>query len=176
MDEPLSNLDAKLACRCAPRSPRLQRDLAVTTIYVTHDQVEAMTMGHRGGAARTASSSRSTPRRTCTTHRSTCSSAAFIGSPSMNLYETVLTAGWRALRSTFGDHRLALPADIVAKRPALRLVRRPADRGRHPPRGLRGRAIASDVHPADRRLRATVRLVEALGSELMVHFSIDATE
>ena len=73
MDEPLSNLDAKLRVQMRAEIARLQRDLGVTTVYVTHDQVEAMTMGDRVACSRTATCSRSTPRRTSMTTRSTCS-------------------------------------------------------------------------------------------------------
>ena len=73
MDEPLSNLDAKLRVQMRAEIARLQRDLGVTTVYVTHDQVEAMTMGDRVACSRTATCSRSTRRRTSTTSRSTCS-------------------------------------------------------------------------------------------------------
>ena len=74
MDEPLSNLDAKLRVSTRSQIAQLQRRLGVTTVYVTHDQVEAMTMGHRVAVLATASSSRATPRPSSMTSRSTPSS------------------------------------------------------------------------------------------------------
>ena len=76
MDEPLSNLDAKLRVQMRAEIARIQQTLGVTTLYVTHDQVEAMTMGHRVAVMRAASSSRSTRRSGSTTRRGTCSSRA----------------------------------------------------------------------------------------------------
>jgi multiple sugar transport system ATP-binding protein len=172
MDEPLSNLDAKLRVQMRAEIARLQRDLSVTTIYVTHDQVEAMTMGHRVAVLKDGFLQQVDTPQNLYDFPTNVFVAAFIGSPSMNLYETVLTLDG-APQMQFGDQRLALPADLVAKRPALRQYD-----GRRVVVGIRPEdfedaALTSDA-PADRRLRANVRLVEALGSELMVHFSIDA--
>jgi multiple sugar transport system ATP-binding protein len=173
MDEPLSNLDAKLRVQMRAEIARLQRDLGVTTIYVTHDQVEAMTMGDRVAVLKDGYLQQvDTPQNLYDSPRNVFV-AAFIGSPSMNLYEgEVAMNGESSVQ--IGSQRLALPADVNERVPALKdydgkrvvVGIRPED--------FEDASIATDT-PPDRRLKATARLVEALGSELMVHFSIDAT-
>ena len=86
MDEPLSNLDAKLRVQTRAQIAELQRRLGITTVYVTHDQVEAMTMGDRVAVLSDGGSSRSTPRRDSTTSPVNPFVAGFIGSPAMNLH------------------------------------------------------------------------------------------
>src|SRR4029079_14209482 len=93
MDEPLSNLDAKLRVQMRAEIARLQRDLGVTTIYVTHDQVEAMTMGDRVAWPKDASLQQVDTPQNLYDLPTNVFVAAFIGSPSMNLYEGVLTLG-----------------------------------------------------------------------------------
>jgi multiple sugar transport system ATP-binding protein len=171
MDEPLSNLDAKLRVQMRAEIARLQRDLGVTTIYVTHDQVEAMTMGDRVAVLKDGYLQQVDTPQNLYDSPTNVFVAAFIGSPSMNLYEGMLTLGDEA-SVQIGDQRLALAPDQISKRPALRdydgkrvvVGIRPED--------FEDAAIATGA-PADRRLNATVRLVEALGSEIMVHLSID---
>ena len=138
MDEPLSNLDAKLRVQMRAEIARLQRDLAVTTIYVTHDQVEAMTMGDRVAVLKDGYLQQVDTPQHLYDEPTNVFVAAFIGSPSMNLYEGVLTLD--------GDEQRAdrLPAGRARPRgageaPGPAELRRPARRGRHPPRGLRGR-------------------------------------
>lgn len=172
MDEPLSNLDAKLRVQMRAEIARLQRDLSVTTIYVTHDQVEAMTMGHRVAVLKDGYLQQVDTPQNLYDSPTNVFVAAFIGSPSMNLYETTLTLG-ATPQIAFGDQRVDLPADLLSRRPALE-----AYDGRRLVVGIRPEdfedaAITDDVAPG-RRIRARVRLVEALGSELMVHFSVDA--
>lgn len=172
MDEPLSNLDAKLRVQMRAEIARLQRDLAVTTIYVTHDQVEAMTMGHRVAVLKDGYLQQVDTPQNLYDSPTNVFVAAFIGSPSMNLYETTLTLGTTP-QIAFGDQRVDLPADLLSRRPALE-----AYDGRRLVVGIRPEdfedaAITDGVAPG-RRIRARVRLVEALGSELMVHFSVDA--
>ena len=124
MDEPLSNLDAKLRVQMRADIAGIQRELGVTTFYVTHDQVEAMTMGDRGGRHQ----GRGSAKKQVATPESIYGRpdnvfvAAFIGSPSMNLYEASLTGsdgpdGGYSLM--LGDQRLAVPAEVVAALPAL---------------------------------------------------------
>jgi len=172
MDEPLSNLDAKLRVQMRAEIARLQRDLGVTTIYVTHDQVEAMTMGHRVAVLKDGFLQQVDTPQNLYDFPTNVFVAAFIGSPSMNLFETVLTLGDDP-HIDFGQQRLDLSREVLASRPALRQY----DGGRIivgvRPEDFEDAAIDTEA-PAGRRLRATVRLVEALGSELMVHLSIDA--
>ena len=113
MDEPLSNLDAKLRVQMRAELSRLHERLGTTTVYVTHDQVEAMTLGPpRRRAARTASCSRWTPRRTSTSIPPTCSWPAFIGSPPMNLVEATVARRPRVVRRV--RHRPIQPAALAA--------------------------------------------------------------
>ncbi|RMH75841.1 MAG: sn-glycerol-3-phosphate ABC transporter ATP-binding protein UgpC [Actinomyces sp.] len=174
MDEPLSNLDAKLRVQMRAEIARIQRDLGVTTFYVTHDQVEAMTMGDRVAVIKDGHLQQvDTPQRLYD-HPENLFVAAFIGSPSMNLYEGALhidEAGTSTV--TLGSQTLALDPALLAARPALR-----AYDGRKVVVGIRPEdtedaRLVPDA-PADRRLRSTVELVEALGAEILVHFSLDA--
>jgi multiple sugar transport system ATP-binding protein len=174
MDEPLSNLDAKLRVQMRAEIASLQRELAVTTVYVTHDQVEAMTMGDRVCVLKDGYLQQVDTPQNLYDHPVNVFVAAFIGSPSMNLYDVVMTLdGGDNAAVQLGDQRLAVAPEVLAKRPALRgydgkrivLGVRPED--------FEDAAFAPDI-PAERRLRAPVNLIEALGSEIMVHFSLGA--
>ena len=172
MDEPLSNLDAKLRVQMRAEIARLQRELAVTTVYVTHDQVEAMTMGDRVAVLKDGYLQQVDTPQNLYDHPNNVFVAAFIGSPSMNLYEARLTADGEAAVE-IGSQRISLPPEVLERRPALR-----GYDGRDVVVGIRPEdfedaSIASGA-PADRHITATVQLVEALGSELMVHIATDA--
>jgi multiple sugar transport system ATP-binding protein len=172
MDEPLSNLDAKLRVQMRAEIARLQRDLGVTTIYVTHDQVEAMTMGDRVAVLKDGYLQQlDTPQNLYESPRNVFV-AAFIGSPSMNLYEAQLELTPQPSLQ-LGSQRLAMAPATLEQRPALR-----AYDGRRVVIGIRPEdfedALVVADGPVDRRIKATVRLVEALGSELMVHVATDA--
>jgi multiple sugar transport system ATP-binding protein len=172
MDEPLSNLDAKLRVQMRAEIARLQRDLKVTTIYVTHDQVEAMTMGDRVAVLKDGYLQQVDTPQFLYDNPINVFVAAFIGSPSMNLYEADLHADGEAYVQ-IGSQRVALAPETLDQRPALRSYdgRRIVVGIR--PEDLEDATVAKDA-PADRRIKATVRLVEALGSELMVHIETDA--
>src|SRR5215217_1148378 len=174
MDEPLSNLDAKLRVQMRAEIARLQRDLGVTTIYVTHDQVEAMTMGDRVAVLKDGYLQQLDTPQNLYEQPDNVFVAAFIGSPSMNLYDGVLEIAGETPTLELGSQRLALPAESLDKRPGLRRYD-----GRHVVVGIRPEdfedaAVVRDAAP-DRLIKAEVRLVEALGSELMVHLAVDAT-
>jgi len=175
MDEPLSNLDAKLRVQMRAEIARLQRDLGVTTFYVTHDQVEAMTMGDRVAVIKDGYLQQVDTPQNLYDHPTNVFVAAFIGSPSMNLYDGELTFGDGDAGSVkIGSQHLAVAPEALAKRPGLR-----GFDGKHVVVGIRPEDFedaAVESGPEDRRLKAQVRLVEALGSELMVHFTIDATK
>jgi multiple sugar transport system ATP-binding protein len=167
MDEPLSNLDAKLRVQMRAEIARIQQALKVTTLYVTHDQVEAMTMGHRVAVMRDGVLQQvDTPTHLYDTPANLFV-ASFVGSPPMNLMEATVDHEGRTLR--LGEAELELPADVTAERPALA--------------GYAGRRIAVGIRPEDvreasgwdgARLRGSILLVEALGSEQLVHIEITA--
>jgi multiple sugar transport system ATP-binding protein len=171
MDEPLSNLDAKLRVQMRAEIARLQRDLAVTTIYVTHDQVEAMTMGDRVAVLKDGYLQQVDTPQSLYDEPTNVFVAAFIGSPSMNLYEGELTHnGENSVQ--IGSQRVALAPELLSKRPALQQYGGQRVVVGIRPEDFEDAAIATEA-AADRRLKAKVRLVEALGSELVVHFELD---
>ena len=176
MDEPLSNLDAKLRVQMRADIAGIQRELGVTTFYVTHDQVEAMTMGDRVAVIKDGVLQQVATPESIYGRPDNVFVAAFIGSPSMNLYEASLTGsdgpdGGYSLM--LGDQRLAVPAEVVAAWPALASYQdRPVVVGIRPEH-LEDAAVAGD-HPDDQRLDATVDVREALGAETLVHFSLNA--
>ena len=171
MDEPLSNLDAKLRVQTRAEIAKLQHDLGVTTIYVTHDQVEAMTMGHRVAVMRKGELQQVDEPQTLYDRPVNIFVGGFIGSPAMNMLESEVVRSNGGLAVVAGDQRLALGDEALAARPALRRYE-----GRRVvlgirPEDLEAADLASDV-PADRRLTGKVTLREALGAELMVHFIV----
>ena len=173
MDEPLSNLDAKLRVQMRAEISKLQRNLGVTTIYVTHDQVEAMTMGDRVAVMRRGELQQVAPPQELYDHPLNLFVGGFIGSPAMNLLEATLERADGGLAAVLGSQRIRLDDRLVSAKPALKDYEgRKVVIGIRPEQ-LEDAALASDV-PADRRIRGEVELREALGSELMVHFSIDA--
>jgi multiple sugar transport system ATP-binding protein len=173
MDEPLSNLDAKLRVQMRAEIARLQRDLEVTTIYVTHDQSEAMTLGDRVAVMRRGELQQlDTPSRLYN-EPVNLFVAEFIGSPAMNLLEAELERSDGTAFVRFGEHRLRLDDDVLATRPALaRYVGRKLALGIRP-EDLEDAAIASEDGEA-RRLPAVIDIREDLGSEIFVHFGVDA--
>ena len=176
MDEPLSNLDAKLRVQMRSEIARIQSDLGVTTIYVTHDQTEAMTMGDRVAVIRKGMLQQVDDPQSLYEHPKNLFVAGFIGSPAMNLIEAKLLADRDgALVVEFGGFRLPVPDEVIAGRPALRgyegrmivLGIRPED--------MEDASLVSDA-PPERRITALVELAEALGSDVVVHFTVDAPQ
>ena len=123
MDEPLSNLDAKLRVEMRAEIARIQRDLQVTTIYVTHDQVEAMTLGDRVAVMRDGVLQQFDVPQTLYDRPTNLFVAEFIGSPAMNLVGADLVRVDGGLAVDFGDHRLPVDDDLLNARPALRASR-----------------------------------------------------
>ena len=173
MDEPLSNLDAKLRVQMRAEISQLQDNLGTTTIYVTHDQVEAMTMGDRIAVMRKGELQQVGRPQDLYDRPVNLFVGGFIGSPAMNMFEARLAADDGSLAVDLGDQQLALDAEAFDTRPALR-----AYEGKDVILGLRPEhiedAALAGAAPADRRLRGTVELTEALGSEVVAHISIDA--
>jgi len=173
MDEPLSNLDAKLRVQMRSEIARIQHNLGVTTIYVTHDQTEAMTMGDRVAVIRKGMLQQVDNPQSLYERPINLFVAGFIGSPAMNLFDAELTGSDGELAVEFGGFKLPVPAEVVADRPALRgfagrtivLGIRPED--------MEDASLVSDA-PAERRISSTVELREALGSDVVVHVGIAA--
>jgi len=173
MDEPLSNLDAKLRVQTRAEIARIQSDLGVTTIYVTHDQTEAMTMGDRVAVIRKGLLQQVDDPQTLYEHPVNLFVAGFIGSPAMNLFEATLEREGDGLVVGFGGFRMPIPAEVVAARPALAgYVGRPIVLGIRP-EDMEDASLVSDA-PAERRIAIVVELREALGSDVVVHFSLEA--
>ena len=173
MDEPLSNLDAKLRVEMRGEIIRVQRRIAAPTLYVTHDQTEAMTMGDRVAVLRKGELQQVDNPQTLYEHPVNLFVAGFIGSPAMNLVDAKLTGSGDALVVEVGGFRLPVPSEVVATRPDLRKY---ADRlvvlGIRP-EDMEDASLVADA-PADRRISSTVDLREALGSDVVVHFTIAA--
>jgi multiple sugar transport system ATP-binding protein len=173
MDEPLSNLDAKLRVQTRAEIARLQSDLGVTTIYVTHDQIEAMTMGDRVAVLKKGVLQQVDTPQTLYERPVNLFVAGFIGSPAMNLVDATLEGDGDSLVVKVAEFRLPVPAEVVASRPRLRSFE-----GRTVVLGIRPEdmedaTLVTDA-PADRRIRAEVELRESLGSDVVVHFRIAA--
>ena len=168
MDEPLSNLDAKLRVQMRAEVARIQRRIGVATIYVTHDQVEAMTMGDRVTVLRAGLLQQCDTPQNLYDNPDNIFVAAFIGSPAQNLYDAIVSEGARSVK--LGSQVIELPEAVVLKRPALR-----AYAGQDVVVGLRPEhlpaAVPGQTGPT---LVGDVDLIEALGSELVVHFTVDA--
>jgi multiple sugar transport system ATP-binding protein len=174
MDEPLSNLDAKLRVQMRAEIARLQHDLGVTTVYVTHDQVEAMTMGDRVAVMRKGEIQQVAEPQDLYDRPVNLFVGGFIGSPAMNMMEATIARSDGHLVATSGSHSIALDDEALAAHPALEsFVGSKVILGIRPEE-LEDAALEPDT-PPDRRLRGTVVLRESLGSEVMVHLRIDAT-
>ena len=171
MDEPLSNLDAKLRVQTRAEISRLQRDLGVTTIYVTHDQVEAMTMGDRVAVMRKGELQQVADPQTLYDRPVNLFVGGFIGSPSMNMLEASVERSNGGVSLSLGEQKLVLDAEAVATRPALvDYVGKQVVLGIRP-EDLEDAALVPDA-PSEHRLKGTVELREALGSELQIHFTV----
>jgi multiple sugar transport system ATP-binding protein len=168
MDEPLSNLDAKLRVQMRAEVARIQRRIGVATIYVTHDQVEAMTMGDRVTVLRDGTLQQVDTPQNLYDNPDNIFVAAFIGSPAQNLYDAALSEGARSLK--LGSQDIPLPDAVRLKRPALASFANKevviGMRPEHLPAAKPGETGSTLVGDVD--------LIEALGSELVVHFTIDA--
>lgn len=178
MDEPLSNLDAKLRVQMRAEIASLQKNLGVTTVYVTHDQVEAMTMGDRVAVLqRGVLQQVDTPQDLYDTPDNVFV-AGFIGSPSMNLIKTRLVKTDGGVGVKVGAENLDLPESLTHSRPALMdYVEKDVVIGIRP-EDLEDvttqDSTASEGAPTLPRLSTTTTLVEALGAEIIVHFPLDA--
>jgi multiple sugar transport system ATP-binding protein len=171
MDEPLSNLDAKLRVQMRAEISRIQRHLAVTTVYVTHDQVEAMTMGDRVAVMRKGVLQQFDLPQRLYERPANLFVASFIGSPAMNVLEGSLEQAGDGITCRVGTAKLALPPEVQSARPELA-----GSVGKPVAVGIRPEAFAARA-PSDgdgAGIRGLVQAVEALGPEQHVHVEVDA--
>jgi multiple sugar transport system ATP-binding protein len=172
MDEPLSNLDAKLRVSMRASLSQLHERLGVTTVYVTHDQVEAMTLGQRVCVLREGRLQQADTPQALFNAPVNLFVAGFIGSPAMN-FVTARLARDDGPAVTFAGHRLAVPDDLITARPGLD--------------GYFGREVILGIRPSDfedagladagwARMPVTAGVTEDLGSEIHVLFTIDAPQ
>jgi multiple sugar transport system ATP-binding protein len=178
MDEPLSNLDAKLRVQMRTELGELHSRLKTTTVYVTHDQIEAMTLGHRVAVLKPVSAARPDNLQQVASPTGLYSNpvnmfvAGFIGSPAMNMVNAVLESDATGLYVTFAKERLVVDPEAVSRHPGLQeWVGKPLVMGIRP-----GHFEATSITgPAqDRTITATVTVAEILGSETLVHFELEA--
>ncbi len=167
MDEPLSNLDAKLRVQMRGEIDALQKRLGVTTVYVTHDQVEAMTMGDRVAVLRDGELQQVDTPTQIYDRPANLFVAGFIGSPPMNLAQASIDRQDGGLTVGFGDQQVAVPRELAEDRGLGQWV---------------GRTVIVGIRPEDLEgsdnggstLGGEVERVEALGAELLVYFGVDA--
>lgn len=168
MDEPLSNLDAKLRVQMRAEIASLQRQLGVTTIYVTHDQTEAMTMGDRVAVLKGGVLQQVDTPKTLYTRPANVFVAGFIGSPSMNLFEGRLQGN----RIVLPGFSIPVPEQAFEKSPTLRSYDgEQVIFGIRPEDLFDSKLDSGARHPT---IPALVKSIEELGSELIVHLNIDA--
>jgi multiple sugar transport system ATP-binding protein len=170
MDEPLSNLDAKLRVQMRAEIASMQRDLGITTVYVTHDQVEAMTMGHRVAVMRLGELLQIAAPQDLYDNPDNLFVAGFIGTPPMTLMHAGLTVEGDSAGLRIGPQYLPIPRASVDSRPELAVKV-----GEEVVVGLR----AEDIYPEQREgthaLEVTVVLSEALGSSVHLTFGLEGT-
>jgi multiple sugar transport system ATP-binding protein len=175
MDEPLSNLDAKLRVQMRAEIAKLQGDLGVTTIYVTHDQVEAMTMGDRVAVMRKGELQQVDDPQTLYDRPVNLFVGGFIGSPAMNMLDATISRANGDLTATIGKQTITLGQETIEARPGLAdYVDRTVIIGIRP-EDLEDAALETGA-PPDRLLHGRLELREALGSEIMAHFAIEAAQ
>ncbi len=174
MDEPLSNLDAKLRVQMRTEIAKLHQRLGTTTMYVTHDQTEAITMADRVAVMRDGTLQQLDTPQQLYDDPVNLFVAGFIGSPAMNLVGAHLVAGGGGgVVATFGPHRLLVPPAVLERRPGARdLIGREVVLGLRP-EDLEDVAFGAAA-TAETALEVTIGLVEPLGAEVIAHFDVDA--
>jgi multiple sugar transport system ATP-binding protein len=173
MDEPLSNLDAKLRVHMRAEISSLQNELGVTTIYVTHDQVEAMTMGDRVAVMRKGELQQVAGPQELYERPVNLFVGGFIGSPAMNMVEASIERRDGDVVAVIGRQTLVLGDEVLRSRPAIEgYVGRKVVLGVRP-ESLEDAALAPDI-PEDRHIKGVLVLREPLGSEIVAHFEVDA--
>jgi multiple sugar transport system ATP-binding protein len=172
MDEPLSNLDAKLRVEMRAEIASLQRELGTTTIYVTHDQVEAMMLGHQLVLLHDGVLQQIGPPQDVYREPANVFVAGFIGSPAMNFAEARLSPGTDGDAFVeFGGLRLRAPRELLSARPALRSYEGKDVIVGIRPEDMEDASLVDGVEP-DRRIPAVVKLRESMGPEAFLHFPV----
>ncbi|HEU5066344.1 MAG TPA: sn-glycerol-3-phosphate ABC transporter ATP-binding protein UgpC [Gaiellaceae bacterium] len=173
MDEPLSNLDAKLRVHMRAEIASLQTQLGVTTIYVTHDQVEAMTMGDRVAVMRKGELQQVAPPQELYERPVNLFVGGFIGSPAMNMVEATIERNDGSYVAKLGSQSLTLGEEVAKSRPSLeKYAGKQVVLGIRP-ESLEDASLAPEI-PEDRHIKGVVVLREPLGSEIVAHFEVDA--
>jgi multiple sugar transport system ATP-binding protein len=171
MDEPLSNLDAKLRVQMRAEIARIQQHLQVTTLYVTHDQTEAITMADRVAVMKDGTLQQLDSPAALYDDPVNLFVAGFIGSPAMNVVTAGLSSADGRVFASFGDHRLVIPETVLERRPGAGAV---VAAGGEVALGIRPEDIEDAEFAAgagpDELLEVTVDLAEPLGAETIVHF------
>ena len=173
MDEPLSNLDAKLRVEMRSEISRLQQDLQVTTIYVTHDQTEALTLGDQVAVMRKGLLQQVAAPKELYTRPANLFVAGFIGSPAMNLVEATMVVRDGDWYVSFAGFELRLPEEVRASRPALATFENRKLILGIRPEDMEDASIVTGFDPAA-RMRVVANLREETGSDAFVHFEVDA--
>ena len=169
MDEPLSNLDAKLRVQMRAEVSKIQHSLNVTTVYVTHDQIEAMTMGDRVAVlSRGVLQQVDTPQGLYD-HPNNVFVGAFIGSPQMNLLEATVARSDSDTTLRMGSSTLTVPASVLAARPSLA-----GYDGRRVVVGIRPEHLSTATDGAPDTIKGVIDVREGLGSEVILHITTDA--
>lgn len=166
MDEPLSNLDAKMRVEIRTEIVSLQQRLGTTMIYVTHDQVEAMTMGDRVVVLRSGMLQQVATPQELYDRPANIFVAGFIGSPMMNIFQSQLFKGDRGLKIAFGDRAMAL--DLKVSSNLFSYLDLPLFAGLRP----EAFSLAEENTPRVRCIEVEIQAVEALGYEMLVYFSM----
>jgi multiple sugar transport system ATP-binding protein len=170
MDEPLSNLDAKLRVQMRAEIASLQRDLGITTVYVTHDQVEAMTMGHRVAVMRLGELQQVAAPQDLYDNPDNIFVAGFIGTPPMTLMHAILVVEADTAGLRIGAQYLPIPRSVVDARSELA-----AKAGQEIIVGLRAEDIFHEQREGSHPLAVSVVLSEALGSSVHLTFGLEGT-
>ena len=169
MDEPLSNLDAKLRVQMRAEVSKIQHSLNVTTVYVTHDQIEAMTMGDRVAVLSRGYLQQVDTPQNLYDHPDNLFVGAFIGSPQMNLLEATVSSNGDATTLRVGSNTLTVPASVMAAVPALA-----GYDGRRVAVGIRPEHLSAAADGAPDTIKGVIDVREGLGSEVILHMTTDA--
>jgi multiple sugar transport system ATP-binding protein len=173
MDEPLSNLDAKLRVQTRAEILRIQQELRVTTMYVTHDQTEAMTLGDQVAVMRKGVLQQMASPQELYAGPANLFVAGFIGSPAMNLVEATLSGSDDGTFVEFAGNRLRVADEVLAARRALASFRGRAVLLGIRPESMEDAALVSS-RQQESRFPIVVALREGMGSDVYLHFTVEA--